>query len=598
MTHVAEGPESLVGSKLGSIRLERIVGSGGMGTVYLGRHEGMDKDVAVKVLSPHLAGDAEYVQRFIREGTEAGKIDHPNVARVLETDKKDGTYFIVMEYVRGQPLDEVLREEKRLSFQKATRIVRDVAKGLEAAQARGVIHRDIKPANILIDTKGVPKIVDFGLAKQAGTRRGLTVEGLFMGTPEYVSPEQAEGKKVDFRTDIYSLGVTYYQLLTGKYPFMGETDVEIAMKRLKDDPRPVQDAHPGVDVRAIPIVEKMLKRAVAERYQTAKELLVALNPLVQNEKKAPIVPKTATVIGKLPVEVQRRLHVLFASVVLAPAIALFFLAGAVSPGGDSAAAALGALFKEKMSLTFAGLGALALGAGMFIMRRELRSSARAPVIVTMLICAAMCAVASLAMLARSPVEGPWATLLETGHELLMKALMAPVNLMLGAVVLATMLCAMLFEMDDESPRPILQQAGLVVAMVLWYGFAAAGNVTGPIKGMGGAIPTAAPLLVGVGCAALFGILCLGARSVEVRTRKIGAGLYALALVLLLVWGAAGVLGSASQWWGAIRDRVAPLPGSFLRSGATAMIAVGLLVQAVFVMRAGIARTQAFYKPKK
>ncbi len=604
MANVAEGPESLVGTKLGRCTIKKVIGSGGMGTVYLAKYGPTDQDVAVKVLSPHLSSDAEYVARFIREGKEAGKIDHPNVVKVIETDKQDGTYFIVMEYVRGKPLDEMLRDEKRLTFQKATRIIRDVAKGLEAAQSRGVIHRDIKPANILLDTKGVPKLSDFGLAKQAGTRKGLTVEGLFMGTPEYVSPEQAEGKKVDFRTDVYALGVTYYQLLSGKFPFMGQTDVEMAMKRLKEDPRPIQDAFPGVDARAIPIVDKMLKRELEQRYQTAKDVLSALNPLVQNDKPKktlPPLPKTATVIGKLPVEVQKRLKATYAALLMLPSLVLFFLAGSVARGGATFGEAAASIVGQPVGLVVGALGAVALGWGLFVMRRELKTSSRGPVVIGLMAAAGACAWLALATIQRPVVEAGLSTVEESFKALWAVAMVASVNQMIFAVTIAVTMSWACFELDEESKWPALPVIGLALASGLWFAASTGGKLLEAVKALPQAMETAVPLLAGAVLACVVGVLMVAMRSAEVGTRRMGAGVMGLGWVGLMVAGAAAgasVLTEARKWAGAAWGLVKGLPAEFPRSGALAIVAVALAAAAIFVLRAGYAKTQAFYVPKK
>src|SRR5262245_13202754 len=258
--------------KLGGCLLEKKIATGGMGTVYKATNP-QQKDVAVKVLSPALAADPTYLERFFREIRIMSSIDHPNVVRVLDAGEEEKNYYLVMEYIEGEPLSDIIRKDKRMRFQKAALIIREVAKGLAAGHAKGIVHRDVKPQNILVTRNGQPKLIDFGLAREASNTQGLTQEGLMMGTPEYMSPEQAEGLKVDARTDIYSLGVTFYQLLSGKLPFSGETSVAMALQRLQVEPRALQDSFPGVDPKAPPMVAKMLARDQKARYQTMNEVV-------------------------------------------------------------------------------------------------------------------------------------------------------------------------------------------------------------------------------------------------------------------------------------------------------------------------------------
>src|SRR5689334_11021603 len=279
--------DPLIGAKLGPCRVEERLAAGGMGVVYRARHTLLDQDVAVKILAPSLAADQEYVTRFFREAGAAGQIDHPNVIRVIDVGKYEDRYYLVMEYVAGDTLDRVIDTERRLSLERSTKFIREIASGLAAAHRAGIIHRDVKPGNIIVSPDGKPHLTDFGLARHTETKKGLTIEGTFLGTPEYASPEQVEGKKLDHRTDLYSLGVTYYQLLSGTLPFLGESPMEIAIKRTKEDPRPLENAFPGADARSCSIVMKLLRVEAGQRYQSATDLIRDLDAILQGPKTVP-----------------------------------------------------------------------------------------------------------------------------------------------------------------------------------------------------------------------------------------------------------------------------------------------------------------------
>ncbi|MBI2900447.1 MAG: serine/threonine protein kinase, partial [Planctomycetes bacterium] len=206
--------DPLIGKTIGPCRLARRIAKGGMGIIYEGCHLALDKRVAVKVLDPLFASDAAFVERFIREARAAAKLDHPNIVQVLDVGGEQGTFYIVMQLIDGVALDAIADRAGRMGLEPATKLIREIARGLDAAHKQGVIHRDVKPANVLVQKDGAVKITDFGLARiggppTAGSTR-LTAEGSFMGTPEYVSPEQAKGGFIDKRADLYSLGITFY----------------------------------------------------------------------------------------------------------------------------------------------------------------------------------------------------------------------------------------------------------------------------------------------------------------------------------------------------------------------------------------------------
>ena len=275
-----EGSGPLLGRMLGPCRIESLLGQGGMGTVYRAHHQALDKIVAVKVLAPSLAKDEEYVSRFVSEARAAAKLEHPNIVQVLNVDREDDTHFIILQYIEGESLEQVLQAKKKLDLKRATGIARDVAAGLAAAHREGIIHRDIKPANILLGKDGIAKITDFGLARNVRQLSGLTIEGFFLGSPHYVAPEQADGRTVDHRTDLYALGVTYYQMLSGSLPFEGNTPMDLAAKHLRDEPPPLSVVAPGVDPRAAGITKRLLQKNPRDRFSDAKELMEAFDKLL------------------------------------------------------------------------------------------------------------------------------------------------------------------------------------------------------------------------------------------------------------------------------------------------------------------------------
>ncbi len=243
-----------IGQMLGGYEVIRLLGRGGMGAVYLAKQVKLDRLVVVKVIAPHLASQPEIVGRLHREAKAAAKIGSDHVVQVFDCDTVDGVPFIVMEYVEGTSVDDHLEKSYRLSPGEATRIVLQAAKGLKAAHDVGVLHRDMKPANLLMAKDGRVKVADFGLAKlaPAGSDPGvqksasLSMEGQILGTPAYMAPEQADAKPLDARADLYALGVTYYELLTGELPFKGTTPLKMIAAMLNDPVTPPRMVIPTI----------------------------------------------------------------------------------------------------------------------------------------------------------------------------------------------------------------------------------------------------------------------------------------------------------------------------------------------------------------
>jgi tRNA A-37 threonylcarbamoyl transferase component Bud32 len=267
--------------------VEGTVGRGGMATVYRGTDRVLGRTVAVKVLSEKYAGDEKFVTRFRREAQAAAALNHPNIVGVYDTGDEDEMHYIVMEFVEGETLADVLKREGPLDPTRAVAIAEDVATALEAAHDKGLVHRDVKPGNVMIDRDGRVKVMDFGIARAAADDT-LTQTGLVLGTASYLSPEQAQGSQVDSRSDIYSLGCVLYEMLAGRPPFAGDSPVSIAYRHVNEDPRPPSDVAPSVPRELDAVVLRALAKEPDERFATAEEFRTALDAAMGGPDTAPI----------------------------------------------------------------------------------------------------------------------------------------------------------------------------------------------------------------------------------------------------------------------------------------------------------------------
>jgi predicted Ser/Thr protein kinase len=267
-------------ASLGPYEIKGVIGSGGMGVVYQGWDAQLNRSVAVKTLKPELAREPAFCERFLREARAVASLSHPNVTQIYFIGEENGCPFFAMEFLEGRPLDALLREEGKLPSGRAIDLIRQAAVGLKAAAARGVIHRDIKPSNLVLTREGVVKVTDFGLAKIVVADSGLTLTGEVLGSPNYLAPEQASGAPADLRSDIYSLGATLYELLTGRPPFEGPTPVSIILKHAREPVRSPRHFSPDLPVPVVTLTQRMLAKRPEDRPKDYDALIHELDRLL------------------------------------------------------------------------------------------------------------------------------------------------------------------------------------------------------------------------------------------------------------------------------------------------------------------------------
>ncbi len=275
-----------IGQEIGHYKIVKKIGAGGMGEVFLAEDVRLKRKIALKILPAAVSQNKNYLRRFEQEAYAASALNHPNILTVHEFGDENGTNFIATEFVEGKTLRERLISNERLSLSETLDIVLQIVAALSAAHDAGIIHRDIKPENIMIRADGLVKVLDFGLAKLTLKKNEVisgenntqinTTQGMIMGTAAYMSPEQARGKKNDARSDIFSFGIVFYEMLTGRRAFEGETTLESISSILKDEPQPISQILPEVPHEIERIVHKTLRKDRKERYQTAKDLLIDL----------------------------------------------------------------------------------------------------------------------------------------------------------------------------------------------------------------------------------------------------------------------------------------------------------------------------------
>ena len=248
--------------------LEELVGSGGMSSVYRAHDRLLDRTVALKVLHEHHLQDPEHVERFRREARSAAVLSHPNIVTVIDRGEHDGRQFIVFEFVGGDNLKRLIELNKPLPVATALELATQIARALSFAHRSGLVHRDVKPQNVLLNGDGQAKVTDFGIARSLDVQRGMTQTGTVLGTSDYIAPEQAQGLHVDEQTDIYSLGVVLYELLTGEVPFPGENFVAVAMQHINEPPPSARAKRSDVPARVDAAVQRAMAKDPRDRFPT------------------------------------------------------------------------------------------------------------------------------------------------------------------------------------------------------------------------------------------------------------------------------------------------------------------------------------------
>ncbi len=262
-----------IGSIFAGCKIIAKIGQGGMGSVYKAEHLALGKTVCVKLLSKELSFDQRNIEFFMREARSASKLDHPNIVHVYSFGEERGLYFIVMSYVEGKSLEDILKEKKKMSIPEAAEYIIGILEGLAHAHSKNIIHRDIKPSNILVTKEGLPRIADFGLARSVNEEKQLTIAGEMVGTAYFMSPEQGLAAKVDTRADLYATGATFFYLITGKYPYEGKTSIEVISKHINEPLPNLYQIMPEIPLWTAKVIEKLMKKNPDERYQTAQEAL-------------------------------------------------------------------------------------------------------------------------------------------------------------------------------------------------------------------------------------------------------------------------------------------------------------------------------------
>ncbi|HEX7527216.1 MAG TPA: Stk1 family PASTA domain-containing Ser/Thr kinase [Gaiellaceae bacterium] len=291
--------DTLIGTLFdGRYQVVRKLGAGGMANVYLAEDQELGRRVAIKILNERHANDEQFVERFRREAKNAAALSHPNIVSIYDRGEAEGTYYIAMEYLDGRSLKELILSRGPAPLNVAIEYVRQILSALRFAHRHGIVHRDIKPHNVLVDAEGRVKVTDFGIARAGASQ--MTEAGSIVGTAQYLSPEQARGTNVDQRSDLYSLGIVLYELLTGTLPFNGDTPVEIAMKHLSQTPELPSVLRPELPRELDLVVTRALAKDPDERYQSAEEMDADLERLSRGAAVSPETEESATQIMRAP----------------------------------------------------------------------------------------------------------------------------------------------------------------------------------------------------------------------------------------------------------------------------------------------------------
>src|SRR4030088_2546054 len=299
---------TLLGTQLsGRYRLDEKIGAGGMSTVYRARDLTLERDVAVKLMHREIAADSDHLERFRREARAVAQLSHPHIVGVIDAGEDEGRPYIVFEYVEGETLKERIRRLGRLPVTEAVAYAIEIARALGAAHARHIVHRDVKPQNVLIDEEGSAKVTDFGIARTLD-EEGLTADGRVLGTTDYVSPEQALGQPVTGQSDLYSLGIVLYEMLTGEVPFKGENQVAVAMKHVREEIPDVQGKRPEVSAALAAVLDTATAKRQEDRYANDAELIADLEDVLAIEpaRAGSATGEVTPVLKTLPSRTQRK----------------------------------------------------------------------------------------------------------------------------------------------------------------------------------------------------------------------------------------------------------------------------------------------------
>jgi serine/threonine-protein kinase len=280
----------------GRYELIELIGKGGMSSVWQAHDRLLDRIVAIKILHPHFTEDEEYVERFRREARSVAQLSHPNIVTVIDRGEDAGRQYIVFEYVEGENLKQLVERGGPMPIRDALLMALQMARALAFAHGRGLIHRDVKPQNVLLNTDGQAKMTDFGIAREVDVE-GVTITGTVLGTSEYIAPEQARGQQVDSQTDVYSLGVVLYELLTGGVPYDGDNFVTVALKHVNEPVPSVLDRRPDAPPRVALAIERAMAKSPDERYGSMDELVDELATCLAELDP---VSEEATIIARRP----------------------------------------------------------------------------------------------------------------------------------------------------------------------------------------------------------------------------------------------------------------------------------------------------------
>jgi serine/threonine-protein kinase len=328
-------------------RLDAKIGSGGMSTVFRAFDTVLEREVAIKVLHTDIAHDADQLERFRREARAVAQLNHPHIVGIIDAADDERGPYIVFEYVSGQTLKERIRECGKLEIGEAVAYAIEIARALGVAHERGIVHRDVKPQNVLIDEEGAAKVTDFGIARTLD-QAGLTADGRVLGTTDYVSPEQALGRPVTGQSDLYSLGIVLYEMLTGEVPFKGENQVAVAMKHVREDLPDVQRRRPEVSSALASVVDRSTAKDLGVRYPDDQSLIADLEDVlaIETARSGEAGNQATAVLRTLSPKARRRvpsrvLHparifVALGLVIVATVVALVLLAGNAKRGTNNA----------------------------------------------------------------------------------------------------------------------------------------------------------------------------------------------------------------------------------------------------------------------